>query len=274
MNIFINAIHKPVAFIVRDFKVATSYRLQFFMQTFSVFFSSTVFFMLSKMIGTEKLPALANYNGDYFSFLIIGIALTDYFTVSSSAFASEIRSSQVIGTLESLLVTPTSITTILLSSYIYKLLYTSLRITIYFLLGTLVFGAQFNLSNVTGILIIFLLLLLSFIGLGLMSAAFIIVLKQGSPISAFISISSGLLGGVMYPVSVLPDWLLPISKLLPITYGLEAIRQLLLNDASIADIYQQILALIIFAMILFSLGVFSILKGVQIAKKEGSLLHY
>lgn len=269
-----NIIHKPVAFIVRDFKVAASYRLQFALQFLGVFFSITVFYMLSRLIGQEKLVALEAYNGNYFSFLLIGIAFTDYFTVSAGAFANDIRGAQMVGTLESLLVTPTSITTILLSSYLYKLLYTSLRIGMYFLLGIFVFGVEFNFNNVFGLVTTFILTLLPFIGLGLMSASFIIVLKQGSPISYLVTTSSGLFGGVMYPVNVLPEWLQPVSNFIPITHGLEAMRRLLLNKATMPDIMPQLFNLSIFSSIFLAIGIYSIIVAVKIARKEGSLLHY
>lgn len=267
-------LHKPAAFIVKDFKVATSYRLNFLMQFTGVFFTSTLFFMISQMIGGENLPALAEYGSDYFTFLLIGIALADYFTVATSSFASEIRGAQVVGTLESLLMTPTSISTILLSSFLYKLLYTSLRILMYFLVGTLVFGASINLSNMAAILITFILVLLPFIGIGLLSASFIIVLKQGSPISFIVSMSSGLLGGVLYPVQVLPDWIEPFSQLLPITHGLEAMRQILINNEGLVEISQQLFILLCFSLVLMTAGIASIITAVRIARKEGSLLHY
>jgi ABC-2 type transport system permease protein len=267
-------LHKPAAFIKKDFRIATSYRLSFFMQFFGVFFSSTIFFMISQMIGTEKLPSLAQYGSDYFTFLLVGIALTDYFSVATSAFAAEIREAQVVGTLESLLVTPTSITTILLSSFLYKLLISSVRIFLYFLVGITLFGANLNLNNLPAIVTTFLLILLPFIGIGLISAAFIIVLKRGSPVSALVSISSGLLGGVLYPVQVLPDWIKPVSQLLPITHGLEAMRQILINNGGFAEISQHLLILFCFTLLFMGGGIISIIMAVRIARKEGSLLHY
>ncbi len=266
-------IYKPVAFIVRDFKIAASYRLQFVMQGFGVLLTSTIFYMFSRMIGEQKLASLESYGGDYFSFLLVGIALTDYLTISTNGFSNEIRNGQVVGTLESLLVSPTSIITILLSSYVYKLLATSLRILLYILLGIFVFDVSFQVGNVMGLFLTFVLVLLPFIGIGLISAAFIIVFKQGSPVSALLAMSSGLLGGVMYPVEVLPGWLRPFSEILPITHGLEAMRQVLLNGAGVVDIWVELVVLLGFSVV-FLAGGDSIGVAKKVAKREGSLLHY
>jgi ABC-2 type transport system permease protein len=73
--------------------------------------------------------------------------------------------------------------------------------------------------------------LIVFSGLGILSASFIIILKRGSPISWLFGWLSWLLGGVLYPVAVLPDWLRQISVLLPITYAIEGMRAALLRSA-------------------------------------------
>jgi len=118
------------------------------------------------------------------------------------------------------------------------------------------------------------LTILAFSGIGLLSAAFITVLKQGSPISWVIGTASGLLGGVFYPVTVLPSWLQSYAYLLPITHALEAIRKVLLKGATFSAIYNEILALSIFVMLLFPLGLFAFSYGLKLARKEGSLIHY
>ncbi|HIP82305.1 MAG TPA: ABC transporter permease [Desulfocapsa sulfexigens] len=265
---------KPIAFFKRDFKIATSYRLNFITQGFGIILSTFSFFLLSKMFDGQHIAQLEPYGGDYFSFVLIGIALTDYLTSATNTFATEIRTAQIVGTLESLLVTPTSITTILLSSYFYKLVSTSLRILIYFLVGVFLFGIQLQPVNLFALIITFCLTLLPFFGLGLLSASFILVFKQGNPIASLLAMSSGLLAGAIYPVAILPNWLKPFSDVLPITHGLEAMRQILLNGAGLQDINKQLLYLSLLTIVFLTTGLGAIYFGLKIAKKEGSLLHY
>ena len=270
----ISILSKPIAFFKRDFKIATSYRLSYATQGVGIIITTFSFFLLAQIIPGEQITQLDPYGGDYFSFVLIGIALTDYFTISTNTFANEIRTSQIVGTLEALLVTPTSILTILLSSYVYKLFSTSFRVFFYLLVGSLLFDMLIQPIHVTALILAFILTLLPFFGLGLISAAFIIVFKQGNPIGGLLAMSSGLLGGVMYPVSILPDWLKPFSTILPITHGLEAMRQVLLNQATIHTIRHQLVVLAILTFLSLSVGIIAIYHGLQIAKKEGSLLHY
>jgi len=267
-------ITKPAAFLIRDLQIALSYKLQFLLQFGGIFISSVMLFFMSKLIGSGIANQLAPYGGDYFSFVIIGIALTDYLSVSLNAFAGQIRSAQVQGTLETLLVTPTPVSTILFSSTLYNFSFTSLRVVMYLVLGGLFFGLNLHITSIFSFLIVLILTVAAFAGIGLISAAFIIVFKQGSPITFLITTLSGLLGGVFYPLDVLPSWLMPFSWLLPITHSLEAMRQVLLNGAGLADIVSQIIILLAFAAVLVPAGLLSFGFGLNIAKKEGSLIHY
>jgi ABC-2 type transport system permease protein len=108
----------------------------------------------------------------------------------------------------------------------------------------------------------------------LISAVFILIFKQGSPFNWLIGTASGLLGGILYPVSVLPSWLQPYANLLPITHALEAIRQVLLNGASLRMVYDKLLILSLFAAVLLPAGLTAFAYGLKIAKREGSLVHY
>ena len=122
--------------------------------------------------------------------------------------------------------------------------------------------------------VIMILTILAFSGIGLISAGFIIVFKQGSPITFLVTTASGLLGGVLYPVAVLPSWLEPFAYLLPITHALEAMRQILLNGATLAAVYDKALILALFTVLLLPLGLAAFGYGLRMARKEGSLIHY
>lgn len=273
MNISTGII-KPWSFLKRDFLSAVSYRLNFLMQIGGIFISTLMFFFLARLIGSGVSGQLQSYGGDYFSFVIIGVAFADYLTVSLSSFAGEIRSAQLMGTLEALLVTPTSVPAILFSSSLYNFAFTSLRLLIYLIFGVFLFNMKLHMTSVAAFIVVTMLTMLVFIGVGLISAAFIIVFKQGSPVNWIMGTASGLLGGILYPVSVLPAWLQPYAYLLPITHALEAIRQILLNGATFASVSHQMLVLALFAVLLLPTGLMAFGYGLKVAKREGSLIHY
>ena len=45
--------------------------------------------------------------------------------------------------------------------------------------------------------------------------------------------------GTTFPVKALPTWLIPIALILPLTYGLDAVRGLLLRTATLLPLYVE-----------------------------------
>ena len=60
------------AFFMRDLRVAWSYRFAFFFQNASLLFSVLTLRFVSDLIGDGNGPALEKYGGDYFSFVLVG----------------------------------------------------------------------------------------------------------------------------------------------------------------------------------------------------------
>lgn len=265
---------KALAFLKRDFLIAVSYRMKFLTQIAGIFISTLMFFFVSRLVGKGAANQLEPYGGDYFAFVLIGVAFTDYLIVSINSFSEEIRGAQMMGTLEAVLTTPTPPTVILFSSSLYSFSFTTLRVILYLAFGFAFFGLEFQLTSFAAFVVVMVLTVFSFWGIGLVSAAFVIVFKHGSPINWLIGSASGLLGGVLYPVSMLPDWLKPVAHLLPITHALEAMRQVLLKGAPLGAVLDEVLILAVFAVVFFSIGIFAFKAGLRIAEKEGSLLHY
>lgn len=267
-------LRKAAAFLEKDWRIAVSYKLQFFSSILGVLISTMVFYFLSNFIGRNIPESIQQYGGDYFAFVIVGIALTDYLVVSTEAFSTAIRSGQVSGTFEALLVTPTSILTILFSSYLYPFFFTTLRILTYVIVGVVFCGVRFQIDNFWLVLLTLVISLLPFWGLGLFSAAFIIVFKQGSPVNWVLGVSSTLLGGVFYPVSSLPAWLEPFSMVFPLTYGIEAMRKVLLAHADFQGVRNDLFILFCFSIVFILIGIASVTSALKSARREGTLLHY
>ena len=267
-------LHKLLAFLKKDLLIALNYRFSFFLEVLGIFFSTTAFYFLSRIFGPGISPHLAPYGNNYFAFVLIGIALSSYLSFSLYSFSAQLRESQVQGTLEALLVTNTRLSTIVLLSSIYPLLYTSLSVLIYLILGATVFGFSLHNANILGALIILTLSVTSFSGIGILSAAFIMVFKRGSPIQWLVASLSYLLSGTLYPVSVLPDWLQKISLFLPLTYSLHGMRSALLLSHSLKKLVPDIIALVLFTAVLLPAGLAAFGYATSRAKQDGSLTQY
>ena len=265
---------KPFAFVKRSFISATSYMLSFVLDLLNIILSVAVFFFMSKLFGSAFIPHLKPYGGDYFSFVLIGVALSDYLGIAMGSMAGTIRGGQVMGTLEALLVTQTEIPTIVVSSSLYSYIWTSIRVVAYLVVGVLCFNMKIQSANYGAALLILVLTIIAFSSMGIISASFIMVLKRGDPISWVFTSLSGLLCGLMYPISVLPEWLQKLAYFLPLTYALEGMRLALLKGYSIAQLYTNILALVVFSVIMFPISILGFKYAVKKAKIDGSLTQY
>ena len=262
------------AFLQRDLRAEMSYRVSFLLQFFNVFFSVAVFYFVAKMFGGAVTPFLEPYGGDYFSFVLIGIAFAGYFNVGLSGFSNSLRRAQTTGTLEAMLSTPTRLSTIILSSSQWSYLMTTLRVVVYLLIGTLILGVDLGQGNFGAALLILVLTVISFGSLGIIAAGFIMVLKQGNPVTWVFGTTASLLGGVYYPVDVMPVWMQRLADFLPVTYALRGMRLALLQGASFSTLQSDILALTGFCVFLLPLSLLAFRFAVRRARADGSLTHY
>lgn len=261
-------------FLRRDYAIEFSYKLSFMMQFIGIFLNVFMFYFMSQLVDGDSQPALAQYGGDYFAFVLIGIAFSLYFTIALSSFAKNLREAQTTGTLEAMLLTPTDMSTIILSSALWDYLFTTLRVFVYLAVGRFVFNADIGGGNYLGALVVLLLTIVAFSGLGVIAASFIMVTKRGDPVTTIFGGIGLLLGGVYYPVEMLPSWLQVFSALIPVTYALRALRNALLNDASWSVLLPDIGILALFCLILIPLSLFIFSQAVRWAKTDGTLAHY
>jgi len=267
-------IFKIYAFIKRDFLIEKSYRLEFFLRLISVFFFLVIFYFVSQLFKQSPISHLAPYGGDYFSFVLIGIAFFGYLNFGLNSFSDFIRREQLWGTLEGQLVSPTRILTIIGFSSVWQFIYTTFETLIYLIFGTFIFGVSLRIGNIIQIFLILILTVTSLVGLGMISASFILVFKRGDPLNWLITNFSTLLSGVYFPVTILPIWLQKISSLIPFTYTLNTLRHALLSGSSGITPLRDMFILVFFSIVFLPLGIFSIHYGLRKAKIKGSLGQY
>lgn len=106
------------------------------------------------------------------------------------------------------------------------------------------------------------------------SATFILVFKRGSPVAWLFASLSWLLGGVLYPVAVLPDWLRVPAALLPITHAIEGMRPAVLQAAAWSALGPSLLPLALFALGLLPLSLVGFHYAARWARIAGTRAQY
>jgi ABC-2 type transport system permease protein len=259
------------AFMRRDIRIQLSYRFAFAIGFFGIIFNVTVFFYLSQLVGTAQIPSLQRYGTDFFPFLLIGIAFRGYLGVALLQAANALRSEQMMGTLEMLLASPLKVSTFLTASTSYHFLYQSFTVAGYLLLGLVMGSLSLSRMNLPVAALVMIPTVATFAAIGMLSASFLMTFKRGDPINFFFNAGATLFGGVFFPIEVLPDSLQVVSKALPITYSLQAMRKALLTGAGLREVGYELLVLTLFALVLVPLGLLAFGVALRKAKRDGTL---
>jgi len=261
------------ATFVRDLLVASSYRVGFALSLGGSVLNVLGVFFLSQAFGDSVGESLDPYGATYLGFAVVGVALSTFMAVGLTGIGTAIRDGQLTGTLELMVLSPNRLGLLLFSSSLWGHTLATLNLLVYLGSG-IALGMDVSRANVPVALASFALAVVSFNALGLLAASVVIVIKQGNPVSLVVGLASGLLAGVLYPVSVLPAPLQAAGQFLPLTHALELVRRSVLAGEGFETLWPSFVALLVLTAILLPLGLWACARAVRIAQTDGSLSQY
>jgi ABC-2 type transport system permease protein len=131
------------AFIIRDFQLALSYRVEFFINIIWILGIVTTFFFISRIFAGFPLAQYEQWQNPLAAWLT-GLAMLNYFLVGFSSLANAIRQEQMQGTLESVLLTPINVPTVVVSSSAWSYVEATFNSFLYLFFGWLFFNVQYK----------------------------------------------------------------------------------------------------------------------------------
>jgi len=211
-----------VAFVKRELATYASYRAKLALGLASLVLSLVTFSFVGRVVAGAGSGFVTQYGMSYSSFAVVGIFVHSLAVSGLHSFRSAVRREQLQGTLELLLTTrlPSPVLVVLAGAG--ELAITVLGGAALMAGGAALIGLDLKLSpSLAGALVLYLLVMC---GVGLASAGVIMVSKEGEPVSWAVSGAAGLLGGVYFPVDMLPGWLQAGARVLPTTHALAVAR--------------------------------------------------
>jgi ABC-2 type transport system permease protein len=123
------------------------------------------------------------------------------------------------------------------------------------------------------VLVLF-LIMLAYIPFAILIASLVIAFRTTGSLSRIVVTLSSLLGGVYYPTTVIPSWLHDVSGLVPLTYGLRALRRSVLDRAPLDAIASDLGILSAFAVVLLGSSLVVFAGALRYARRAGTLAQY
>ena len=190
---------------------------------------------------------------EYVGYLAVGTMIWMWQNVVLWNVGYALRNEQMRGTLESNWLSPTWRFAYLLGSSVPQLVS---MLTMLFISGleyVLIFGVQFN-GSLWLVLLVILASIPAVYGLGFAFASVVITAKEAN---AFVFLVRGivmLFCGITYPLAILPGWMQAVSKWLPQTYIIHAMRSAALSTEGISGITHDLQMLVLFGAFWLAMG--------------------
>ncbi len=189
---------------------------------------------------------------DYTSYIVIGAMFWWWFNMILWGFGSSLRQEQVRGTLESNWLAPAPKVFLLLGSAWADLLVCLGMLGVSWLSGRFLYGVRM-LGSIWHLLTVVAVSVPSIYGIGIIFASLVLVAKETN---SFVYFTRGLItvfAGITYPIAVLPGWMSAISRALPLTHSINAVRAIA-TGSSLGAVSSELQYLLISGAVLLAAG--------------------
>jgi ABC-2 type transport system permease protein len=234
-----------------------------------------VWYFTARFLDAGASASVARYGGNYLAYVVVGVllnqiclaALDGPFTTISDAFWDK--------RLETYRLSIHGIWANLLGRLSwdvgFSLALQGVALVVLLFAGGLGLHAGINIPLV---LLVCLILIAANAGLGIAGASlfFLLEVKSGQdPITWAYRYLVMLVSGLYVPLSILPSWLRAIGSVLPQTYGLSAVRVLVLTGADASLVRGSVLGLLITSALAIAAGYGMLTWALRRAERQGGI---
>jgi ABC-2 type transport system permease protein len=244
MSALLAEVGKIPAFMRRDLLVLLSYRAAFTSDLLFIAVQAVMFGFVAELVDPAKLPVYDGVQSSYFDFVMIGVVFTAVCALLIQRVATAMRTEQMIGTLEAVLVSPVSPGTVQAGSVAFDLVFIPLRMGALLLAVAVGFGLGYDPSGILPSLAIMAAFVPFLWGLGLLAAAVIVTFRRGEGFMGVLMSLLGLASGAFFPLALLPAWMQTLAEANPVAIAMEATREALIGGSGWEGIGADLLVLL------------------------------
>jgi ABC-2 type transport system permease protein len=212
---------------------------------------------------------------EFLGFVVLGGVMTAFWLNVLWSMGAQFYNDREAGNLEPYIMAPAPLMAILAGMALGGMLITALRAAVVLALGLLLFQVSFEPSSGWALAAVFLLTLLALYGLGMVFASvFLLWGREAWHIINALQEPVYLLAGLNFPVRVLGQVLPYAATLLPLTCGIDAMRQLLFPataEHGLLPLWAEVAILALLAVAFLALARVCLARLERRARAEGRL---
>ncbi|HEY9075493.1 MAG TPA: ABC transporter permease [Anaerolineaceae bacterium] len=212
---------------------------------------------------------------DYVGFVVVGGAMTSFWMNILWSMASQLYWEKETGNLALYIITPAPMMGILLGMAVGGLYATLLRAGAVILVGSLIFQVHYVVTDLLLLLGVFALSMTALYGMGMMaSSLFLLLSREAWHIANLAQEPIYLVSGFYFPVKNLNLYIAAAASLIPLTLGLDAMRQLVFASGpslGFLDVRLEMGGLLALSIIFIAGARWLLAKMEKLAVREGRL---
>lgn len=212
---------------------------------------------------------------DYVGFVVFGGAMTAYWMNVLWSMASQLYWEKEQGNLALYILSPANMMAVLLGMALGGLVATTIRAAIVIIAGSLLFQVHYAIASFWQLFLVFFLCMTALYGMGMMtSSVFLLLGREAWHFSNLAQEPIFLVSGFYFPIRSFPFWISAAASLIPLTMGLDAMRQLSFASGpslGFVDVKIEIIVLVVLSVV-FLVGAKILLAHMEkLARREGRL---
>lgn len=211
----------------------------------------------------------------YTGFVVLGGAMTAFWLNVLWSMGSQLYWDKDMGNLELYVLAPGPLMAILLGMAVGGLIFASVRAVVIIVVCSFMFNVSYSVAGIPMLILIFSVTMAALYGMGMLFASvFLVSGREAWHISNMLQEPIYLVSGFYFPVQSMGYWVATFASIIPLTLGLDAMRQLLfpLGDTGWLPVSSSLLILTGLAVIFIGAAAYALSKLEEIGRREGRLI--
>jgi ABC-2 type transport system permease protein len=185
--------------------------------------------------------------GSYVEFVIPGLLMMTMISSVMTGLPRAIAYEKDIGTMNGFLAAPISRFSIIGGKALGRIIRGFIQGILSLILAIVLFRINVY-GNLLAIFAILFLGVFSFVGLGIVLTSVAEDEETASMIIMTLTLPMMFLSGIFFPIQMMPSFMQTISKWLPFTYAVDAMRRIMVFGATLGNVYNDVLVMLIFGI--------------------------